>query len=55
MIENVKRESKSPENICELLTTEHKVAINEIKKNKEEIYKEKFFHINVFGKIILFK
>ena len=36
MIENVKRESKSPENICELLTTEHKVAINEIKKNKEE-------------------
>ena len=41
MIENVRRESKSPENIWELLTTEHKVAINEIKKNEEKTLKNK--------------
>ena len=38
MIENVDRESKSPEDICKLLATEHQVAINEISKNKVETY-----------------
>ena len=36
MIENVERESKLPEDICELLATEHKVAISTISKNKVE-------------------
>ena len=36
MIGNVDRESKSPEDACKLLATEHQVAINEISKNKIE-------------------
>ena len=36
MIENVDRESKSPDDVCKLLATEHQVAINEISKNKVE-------------------
>ena len=37
MIENAGRESELPhQDICRLLATEHKVAINEISKNKIE-------------------
>ena len=34
MIRNVDRESKSSEETCKLLATEHQVAINEISKNQ---------------------
>ena len=36
MIKNEDRESKSPEDTCTLLATEHQVAVNEISKNKVE-------------------
>lgn len=36
MIENVDRESRSPEDTSKLLATEHQVAINEISRNKVE-------------------
>ena len=36
MIGNVDKESKSPEDVCKLLATEHQIAINEISKNKVE-------------------
>ena len=36
IIWDVGRESKSPEDACELLTTEHQVAVNKISKNKVE-------------------
>ena len=37
MIGNVDKESKSPEDVCKLLATEHQIAINEISKNKVEM------------------
>ena len=36
IIWDVDRESKSPQDACELLTTEHQVAVNKISKNKVE-------------------
>ena len=36
IIGNVDIESKSPEDACKLLATEHQVAVNEISKNKVE-------------------
>ena len=36
MIRNKERESKSSEDICKLLATEHQVAINEISKTEKE-------------------
>ena len=36
IIGNVDRESKSPEDACKLLATEHQVAINEISKTEKE-------------------
>ena len=35
-IENLDKESKSPEETCKLLAAEHQVAINEISKNNVE-------------------
>ncbi|MDA9689039.1 hypothetical protein N9V13_01300 [Betaproteobacteria bacterium] len=35
MIENIDRESKSPEDIHKLLATEHQVAINDLSKNNK--------------------
>ena len=36
VVGNINRESKSAEDTCKLLATEHQVAINEISKNKVE-------------------